>query len=143
MLDYETCMKLKEAGWPQNERSETGIFFWCENNGELGKGREQGIKRIQHRDFLDEWGFTWDKLCDCPTLEELIEGCKDHSPLLTYMKDDDLVMVWAAGAHKALPPNWPKTKERPLKQNIIHCYNYDTPEKAVADLWFELQKETP
>jgi len=129
MLSYKICMKLKDADWPQNKRSETGVYFWCENNGELGKGREQGTKRIQHRDFLDEWGFTWDKLCDCPTLEELITACGTKFLMIHH----DMM---GEGANDY---EWSAVEAKPGE---IGMFEYgDSPIDAVANLWLELNKE--
>lgn len=114
-LSYEQAVKLKEAGFPHDwERFENHDPELLKLNWDMyGKGY-------------------------CPTLSELIEACGDKfecvSRNIIEETSTEKYVIWRAyptdGAYGG--------------DCIVDCCGYEignTPEEAVANLWFELNKK--
>ena len=115
MLTFETCMKLKSAGFPQKKDTnlDVTVDYW------LKEGR---------------FGFIWAKDdlplegCRIPTLSELIEECGDGFENLYQYR---ATSKWACSVVESClgcnPEGWDE-------QGTIG----DTPEEAVANLYLAL-----
>ena len=118
MLSYELAKKLKDAGFPQENRKFYYEFCPDEDN-------ELVISdNAWHDTWTQEWGdlhfLKETKECACPTLSELIEVCgKKFSCLEKRTRED----IWEAEY-----------------VGMVRGYG-DTPEEAVTNLWLELNKK--
>ena len=116
MITYELAEKLKEAGFPQEDRHWYWCSFtfpktlWCINALEAKKLEKE-----------------YECMTACPTISELIEACGNRFFKLTQRKEH-----WVADA---LP-----RKGEPLPKNFKPIFG-STPEEAVAKLWLELNKK--
>ena len=131
MLDYSTCLKLKEAGFPQ-----FGDGFALALDVSLPE-LDQTVARI-----------TWDRYVYIgaprpaiyePTLEELIEACGD----VTIWKKND---KWHATGEKGLEllveynmVNW-QMDVRDVEELNDRIFDGQTPIQAVANLYLALAR---
>ncbi len=116
MLDYETCRKLKEAGFPQ------------------------GSPLSRHAHILNDGGFCENERCDfllrtqyvkTPSLSELIEACgKD---IILHGPDTSDV---GEGCWRSPTKHWSVYKDFFTNLHGIGS----SPEEAVANLYLELKK---
>ena len=112
MLNYETAVKLKNAGFPQNKSD----FYYSK----YAQGTNLPVLESKYDDTA-----CGEFLCDTPTLSELIEACGDNFHCLVYTTNGGMDCdrkFWSAGKN-ALAKEWS---------------NGSTPEEAVANLWLAL-----
>ena len=110
-LDYNTALKLKNAGFSQKTTNCHGLYYREGDSGYLISEYKDGIEK--------EFVYF-------PTLEELIEACGDE--FLAILK---LV-------HKR-DNNW-ECRGRRTKTTEYHLFA-DTPSEAVALLWLALNEK--
>lgn len=124
-MNYELAKELKEAGFPQNERT----YYWEKCQGHEG---ELVISTAEwHDGWTNEFGdchaLSETALCAAPTLPELIEACgEDFHQIarIVHTREARSGMRWQASAKKT--------------KTTRHVTNGATPEEAVARLWLAL-----
>lgn len=117
MLDYPTCLKLKEAGFPQDLKKGDWYYF-------TRRKGEWLVDSVLRADSLKG------KTLKIPSLEELIEACGERLIGLDSPRVGDdykTAELWAATGARGEMELWTLGEGH-------------TPEEAVANLWLALAK---
>lgn len=115
-MNYELAKKLKDAGFPQ-----TGLrFTWYYEGNHIYNSGEEYFNVAEHPGRII-----------APTLEELIEACRDH---LNIIHRDNLELKWFAGIGDGQDGG-------PMHHSAFPFGSGETPLIAVANLWLELNKK--
>lgn len=130
-MNYELAKELKEAGFPQNERT----YYWEKCQGHEG---ELVISTAEwHDGWTNEFGdchaLSETALCAAPTLPELIEACGDYFALWKSSFDGQWHSSFSISG---------TGYEDTFIDNDYHCPKASgaTPEEAVARLYLQLKR---
>ncbi len=127
-LDYKTCKRLNDAGFPQDTKES---FVW---NPPQKKEEYRTIMPVGANGRRNLLASDYEVIA-CPQLEELIEACgDDFYGLLTQaeMNDEELEKV---AKELGIPT------ERWFAKSYSHVVFGKTPEEAVAKLWLKLNEK--
>ena len=115
MLSYELCLKLKEAGFPQDTEFD---LLWMGTQDGRKKYEKHPKGSVYHEDCI--------VVATLPTLEELIESCGKDFNSLSLLQDGNWLAMYIDNIK--------------LENPDISCYG-KTPEEAVANLWIQLYQQ--
>lgn len=113
MLKYETALRLKEAGYPQEGRD-----YWVSEDDTTAYVQKNVPPIHRKMDVMFDYTLV-------PPLEELIEACGDEFTSLHKELPSIVGSGWQARSHK---------------EHLICCQG-PTPFEAVANLWITLNEK--
>lgn len=117
MITYELAKQLKDVGFPQKG---VGVFRRAD-----GEWHDDGTKN-------PKWEEDKDKYAYAPTLSELIEACGEGFDVLSRDTSEGKdKVVWLVNNY---------ISPESIIDNMAWIEG-STPEEAVANLWFELNKK--